>query len=105
MVSDRQSPWHRYLPVLQWLPEYRPAYLVGDLTAGIIVASLLVPQSMAYALLAGLPAQVGLYASITPPLLYGLLGSSRVLAVGPVAVDSLMVGAAIATLADPDTPQ
>jgi SulP family sulfate permease len=107
MVSDRRSssPWHRYLPVLQWLPEYRPAYLVGDLTAGIIVASLLVPQSMAYALLAGLPPQVGLYASITPPLLYGLLGSSRVLAVGPVAVDSLMVGAAIAPLAAPDTPQ
>lgn len=105
MVSDRRSPWHRYLPVLQWLPEYRPAYLVGDLTAGMIVASLLVPQSMAYALLAGLPPQVGLYASITPPLLYGLLGSSRVLAVGPVAVDSLMVGAAIAPLAAPDTPQ
>lgn len=105
MVSDRRSPWHRYLPVLQWLPEYRPAYLLGDLTAGIIVASLLVPQSMAYALLAGLPPQVGLYASITPPLLYGLLGSSRVLAVGPVAVDSLMVGAAIAPLAAPDTPQ
>ncbi|MFM7324785.1 MAG: SulP family inorganic anion transporter [Nodosilinea sp.] len=105
MVSDRRSPWHRYLPMLQWLPEYRPAYLVGDLTAGMIVASLLVPQSMAYALLAGLPAQVGLYASITPPLLYGLLGSSRVLAVGPVAVDSLMVGAAIAPLAAPDTPQ
>ncbi len=105
MVSDRRSPWHRYLPVLQWLSEYRPAYLVGDLTAGIIVASLLVPQSMAYALLAGLPAQVGLYASITPPILYGLLGSSRVLAVGPVAVDSLMVGAAIAPLATPDTPQ
>jgi SulP family sulfate permease len=91
--------------VLQWLSEYRPAYLVGDLTAGIIVASLLVPQSMAYALLAGLPPQVGLYASITPPLLYGVLGSSRVLAVGPVAVDSLMVGAAIAPLAAPDTPQ
>jgi len=105
MVSDRRSPWHRYLPMLQWLPEYRPAYLVGDLTAGMIVASLLVPQSMAYALLAGLPAQVGLYASITPPILYGLLGSSRVLAVGPVAVDSLMVGAAIAPLAAPDTPQ
>ena len=107
MVSDRQSPspWLRYLPVLQWLPQYRPAYLVGDLTAGIIVASLLVPQSMAYALLAGLPPQVGLYASITPPILYGLLGSSRVLAVGPVAVDSLMVGAAISPLAAPDSPQ
>ena len=107
MVRDRHpvSPWRRYLPVLQWLPQYRRTQLVGDLTAGIIVASLLVPQSMAYALLAGLPPQVGLYASIAPPILYGFLGSSRVLAVGPVAVDSLMVGAAIAPLATPDTSQ
>lgn len=107
MVRDRRpvSPWCQYLPVLQWLPQYRRTQLVGDLTAGIIVASLLVPQSMAYALLAGLPPQVGLYASIAPPVLYGLLGSSRVLAVGPVAVDSLMVGAAIAPLATPNTSQ
>jgi SulP family sulfate permease len=84
---------------------YQPGNLVGDIIAGIIVASLLIPQSMAYALLAGLPPQVGLYAGIVPAILYPLLGTSRVLAVGPVAVDSLMVGAAVSQLAPQDSPQ
>lgn len=97
--------WARYFPALDWLLHYQPQYLVGDITAGIIVTSLLIPQSMAYALLAGLPPQVGLYASILPALIYPLLGTSRVLAVGPVAVDSLMVGAAVAKLAPVDTPE
>jgi len=99
------SGWAKYIPALDWLVHYQSRHLVGDIIAGIIVASLLIPQSMAYALLAGLPPQVGLYASITPAILYPLLGTSRVLAVGPVAVDSLMVGAAVAQLAPQDSPQ
>lgn len=95
----------RYIPAVDWLLNYQPRHLVGDFTAGIIVTSLLIPQSMAYALLAGLPPQIGLYASILPPILYPLLGTSRVLAVGPVAVDSLMVAAAIAQFSPQDTPQ
>jgi SulP family sulfate permease len=81
----------RFLPFLDWLIHYRRADLVGDLMAGIIVAIMLVPQGMAYALLAGLPPQVGLYASIVPLIIYGLLGTSRTLAVGPVAIVSLLV--------------
>ncbi|OUC11661.1 MAG: sodium-independent anion transporter [Alkalinema sp. CACIAM 70d] len=91
--------FRQYLPVLNWLPRYRRQDLVGDLTAGIVVTSLLVPQSMAYALLAGLPPHIGLYASLLPPMLYPLFGTSPMLAVGPVAVDSLMVATAISKLA------
>ncbi len=98
------SVWARYLPAVDWLWHYQSKHLVGDISAGIIVASLLIPQSMAYAQLAGLPPQVGLYASIAPTIIYPLLGSSRVLAVGPVAVDSLMVGAALSQLAAPSSP-
>jgi sulfate permease, SulP family len=97
------TKFSRYLPALDWLLNYRSQFLVGDITAGIIVTSLLIPQSMAYALLAGLPPQVGLYASILPAILYPLIGTSRVLAVGPVAVDSLMVAAAIAKFSPQNT--
>ena len=89
----------QYIPALNWLRNYQSKHLFGDITAGIIVTSLLIPQGMAYALLAGLPPQIGLYASILPAIIYPLLGTSKVLAVGPVAVDSLMVAAAIAKLA------
>jgi sulfate permease, SulP family len=105
--SSVQKPWltklSHYIPAVDWLLNYRSHFLIGDLTAGIIVTSLLIPQSMAYALLAGLPPQVGLYASILPAILYPLIGTSRVLAVGPVAVDSLMVAAAIGKLS-PQSP-
>lgn len=88
-----------FLPVLGWLRHYRRPDLVGDLLAGLIVAIMLVPQGMAYALLAGLPPQVGLYASILPLVLYGLFGTSRTLAVGPVAIVSLLVATGLAPLA------
>lgn len=101
-AGPAQSGLKRYLPFLQWLVNYRRTDLTGDLMAGIIVAIMLVPQGMAYALLAGLPPQVGLYASIVPLFMYGLLGSSRVLAVGPVAIVSLMVAAGVAPLAGDD---
>ena len=79
--------------------------MVGDLQAGLIVAIMLVPQGMAYALLAGLPPQVGLYASIVPLFLYGLMGSSRVLAVGPVAIVSLLVASGVGQFAEMGTAE
>jgi len=88
----------QYLPFLDWMLNYERNNLTGDVTAGVIVAIMLVPQSMAYALLAGLPPQVGLYASIFPLIIYGLLGTSRALAVGPVAMVSLLVASALSSL-------
>jgi SulP family sulfate permease len=93
----RAAAVHRWLP--DWLRAYPRADLGSDLLAGLIVSLMLVPQAMAYALLAGLPPQVGLYASILPPVLYGLFGSSRVLAVGPVALVSLLVASGLQSLA------
>ncbi len=85
----------RYIPILEWGTHYHRADLPHDLLAGIIVAIMLVPQGMAYALLAGLPPQVGLYASILPLIVYGIFGSSRVLGVGPVAIVSILVASAV----------
>lgn len=100
---------NQVFPILDWGLNYRQEYLAGDITAGIIVSSVLVPQAMAYALLAGLPPQVGLYASIAPPIVYAFLGTSCFISVAPVALDSLMTGAAIAplaaTLATENTPE
>jgi SulP family sulfate permease len=95
------SVLQRYVPLLDWLPNYRPGDLVGDVMAGIIVAIMLVPQGMAYAMLAGLPPQIGLYASILPLMLYAVFGTSRALAVGPVAMVSLMVASSVGQLAVP----
>jgi SulP family sulfate permease len=94
-----------YLPFLDWLVHYRRNNLVGDLMAGLIVAIMLVPQGMAYAMLAGLPPEVGLYASIIPLVIYGLLGTSRTLAVGPVAIVSLLVASGVTPLAEPGSLQ
>jgi len=82
-----------------WLRTYQSAWLAGDLTAGLIVTVMLIPQSLAYALLAGLPPEVGLYASILPIVAYALLGSSMTLAVGPVAIASIMTASALQPLA------
>ncbi|WP_273429101.1 sulfate permease [Marinobacter sp.] len=92
-----------YLPLLDWLPGYGRSQAVSDLVAAVIVTVMLIPQSLAYALLAGLPAQVGLYASILPLVVYAVFGTSRTLSVGPVAVASLMTAAALAPLADAGT--
>ena len=89
----------RYLPVLQWGKQYNRQQAGSDLVAALIVTVMLIPQSLAYALLAGLPAQIGLYASILPLVVYALFGTSRTLSVGPVAVASLMTAAALAPLA------
>ncbi|MBB5519764.1 SulP family inorganic anion transporter [Amphiplicatus metriothermophilus] len=91
----------RYLPFLEWARSYDRATLASDLLAAAIVTIMLIPQSLAYALLAGLPPQVGLYASMAPLVAYALFGTSRALAVGPVAVISLMTAAAIGRVAEP----
>lgn len=94
-----------YLPFLDWLPTYRREHAVSDLVAAVIVTVMLIPQSLAYALLAGLPAQVGLYASILPLVLYALFGTSRTLSVGPVAVIALMTAAVLAPVAAAGSPE
>lgn len=93
------------LPILDWGRRYDRDTLVSDVVAAIIVTIMLIPQSLAYALLAGLPPEVGLYASVAPLLLYAVFGTSRVLAVGPVAVVSLMTAAAIGEHAVAGSPQ
>ena len=90
------SRWLPALPILEWGRQYNRETLTNDLVAALIVTIMLIPQSLAYALLAGLPAEVGLYASVAPLFLYAVLGSSRVLAVGPVAVVSLMTATTVA---------
>ncbi len=97
--------WKRYFPILTWGADYDRDALTNDLVAAVIVTIMLIPQSLAYALLAGLPAEVGLYASIAPLVVYALLGTSRTLAVGPVAVASLMTAAAVGQLAAQGTPE
>ncbi|MGG5886458.1 SulP family inorganic anion transporter [Falsiroseomonas sp. HC035] len=87
------------LPILDWAPRYTRGEAASDLFAAVIVTIMLVPQSLAYAMLAGLPPVVGLYASILPLVAYAIFGTSRTLAVGPVAVVSLMTAAAIAPIA------
>ena len=93
----------RYLPILDWGRRYKGETLASDLTAAVIVTIMLIPQSLAYALLAGLPPEAGLYASIAPLVAYAIFGTSRALAVGPVAVVSLMTAAAIGQIADTGT--
>ena len=89
------TPLARILPAIAWLRDYRSQDLASDALAAVIVTIMLIPQSLAYALIAGLPAEVGLYASMLPLVGYALFGSSRALAVGPVAVVSLMTAAAV----------
>ncbi|PJE29214.1 sodium-independent anion transporter [Pseudooceanicola antarcticus] len=93
----------QYLPILDWGRSYSRNQLSNDLVAAVIVTIMLIPQSLAYALLAGLPAEAGIYASIVPILLYTVFGTSRSLAVGPVAVVSLLTAAAISDVAQQGT--
>jgi SulP family sulfate permease len=84
------SALSRYLPILEWGKTYNGSTLTNDVVAALIVTIMLIPQSIAYAMLAGLPPEVGLYASIAPIIAYAIFGTSKALAVGPVAVISLM---------------
>ncbi|HMP55981.1 MAG TPA: SulP family inorganic anion transporter, partial [Novosphingobium sp.] len=95
----------RYLPILDWGRGYDRGVLTSDLVAAAIVTIMLIPQSLAYAMLAGLPPEVGLYASVLPIVAYALFGTSRALAVGPVAVISLMTLTAASAVAPPGSAE
>jgi len=84
-----------FLPILEWLPNYKKSWLKADIAAGLTIGVMLIPQGMAYASIAGMPAVYGLYASIVPIIIYAILGTSRQLAVGPVAMVSLLTATAI----------
>jgi len=94
-----------YLPVLEWGATYNSKILVNDLVVALIVTIMLIPQSLAYAQLAGLPAEIGLYASMAPLIVYAIFGTSRSLSVGPVATTSLMTLAAVAPIAAQGSPE
>lgn len=87
------------LPILDWLPNYQRKNLSGDISAGLTVGVMLIPQGVAYAMIAGLPPVYGLYAAMIPQVVYALFGTSRQLAVGPVAMDSLLVATGVAAFA------
>ncbi|MFO8029994.1 MAG: solute carrier family 26 protein [Cyclonatronaceae bacterium] len=95
----------RYFPILTWLPGYDTGMFRGDLAAGLTVGVMLIPQAMAYALIAGMPPVYGLYASLVPLIIYGIMGTSRQLGVGPVAVVSLLVVAGVADFAEPGSSE
>ena len=98
MKLDTQRQ-HSLIPAAQWLAGYQRHNLLNDTVAAVIVTMMLIPQSLAYALLAGLPAEMGLYACILPLLAYAVFGTSRTLSVGPVAVASLMTASAVGAVA------
>ena len=89
----------KYIPILSWLPNYKRGYLKGDIIAGVTVAIILIPQGIAYALIAGLPPIYGLYSALIPQLVYAVFGTSRQVAIGPVAMDSLIVATGVSTIA------
>ena len=105
LTGSRQanSPsWHRHLPPLAWLAGYRAGWLPGDIVAGVTLAAYAIPVSLAYAALAGLPPQVGIYGYLLGGLGYALLGSSRQLAVGPTSAISLMLAGTVGAMAEGD---
>jgi SulP family sulfate permease len=89
----------KYIPLLEWLPKYKKSNLLKDSIAGFTVGIILVPQAMAYAMIAGLPPVYGLYTALVPVLMYVFLGTSKQISVGPVAMDSLLVAAGLGALA------
>jgi len=89
----------KLIPILEWIPNYSTDRFKGDLIAGITVSIILIPQGIAYAMIAGLPPIYGLYSALVPQLMYAIFGSSRQVAIGPVAMDSLIVAAGVSTLA------
>ena len=103
--STEPSALRQFFPILDWSRSYNRVVLTDDLMAAVIVTIMLIPQSLAYALLAGLPPVVGLYASILPLVLYAIFGTSRTLAVGPVAVISLMTASAAGAVAQQGTAE
>jgi high affinity sulfate transporter 1 len=102
-TGRRNGPaWLSYLPPVRWLAEYRAAWLPGDVVAGVTLAAYAIPVSLAYAALAGLPPQVGIYGYLLGGLGYALLGSSRQLAIGPTSAISLMIAGTVSAMAEGD---
>jgi len=103
-IADRRfgPSWLRYIPIVQWLANYRAAWLRDDILAGITLAAYAIPVSLAYAGLAGLPLQVGIYGYLLGGLAYTVFGSSRQLAIGPTSAISLMLAATVAEMAGGD---
>ncbi len=104
-ISKTSKILRSYFPILEWGAKYTGQTFTNDIVVSLIVSIMLIPQSLAYAQLAGLPPEVGLYASMAPLLLYAIFGTSRSLSVGPVAVTSLMTLAAVAPIAAQGTPE
>src|SRR5688572_12003387 len=100
--SIQQAGWTRIFPPLTWLAEYKPSWLRHDAIAGVTLAAYAIPVSLAYAALAGLPPQVGVYGYLLGGLGYALLGSSRQLAVGPTSAISLMIAGTVGAMAGGD---
>jgi len=98
--GSKQLNWLGWFPPARWLPEYRAAWLPGDLIAGVTLAAYAIPVSLAYAGLAGLPPQVGIYGYLLGGLGYALFGSSRQVAIGPTSAISLMIAGTVAVMAD-----
>src|SRR5262245_5267127 len=96
------ATWLRYVPAVRWLADYRPAWLGHDFVAGVTLAAYAIPVSLAYAALAGLPPQVGVYGYLLGGLGYALLGSSRQLAIGPTSAISLMIAGTVGAMAEGD---
>ncbi|MAZ87830.1 MAG: sodium-independent anion transporter [Cellvibrionaceae bacterium] len=95
----------RWLPGLLWLENYNQSLFTRDLSSGIVIAFMLIPQGMGYAMVAGLPPETGLYACIIPPVIYALLGTSNKISTGPVALDSILIITGLSVLAEPGSPR
>ncbi|MGE8539098.1 MAG: SulP family inorganic anion transporter, partial [Acinetobacter sp.] len=103
MPNSKSKLLHR-LPAWAWLSQYTPVKFKSDVLAALIVVAMLVPQGMAYAMLAGLPPMMGLYASILPMIIYAMLGGSSTLSIGPVAIISMMTFATLNPLFEVGSP-
>src|SRR6476469_2647972 len=102
---QKEANWLWWFPPAGWLGDYRAAWLPNDLVAGVTLAAYAIPVSLAYAGLAGLPPQVGIYGYLLGGLGYALLGSSRQLAIGPTSAISLMIAGTVGSLAEGDAPR
>src|SRR4051812_41230098 len=102
MEHQKRTTWFWWLPPARWSAEYRPSWLLGDIVAGITLAAYAIPVSLAYAGLAGLPPQSGIYGYLLGGIGYALLGSSRQLAIGPTSAISLMIAGTVGAMADGD---
>ena len=89
---------HKYFPITNWISSYKLSTLKNDLPAGLSVGIVLIPQGIAYAIIADIPPIYGLYTALIPQLVYAIFGTSRQLSVGPVAMDSLLVAAGLSAL-------